>query len=109
VSRQVISEAERAQLFTLAGLALPPPGPADARVDPLLERLVLALSPWPAYAMNPWRDLVAYNDTYAESPGGLDQRPSGERNILWTTFAASANGTDPAPRLARRAVSRILL
>ncbi|WP_330292068.1 helix-turn-helix transcriptional regulator [Streptomyces sp. NBC_00576] len=98
VSRQVIeslatalrlTQPERAHLFTLAGLALPPSGPHPRKIDPLLERLVQELHPRPAYVMTPWWDLLAYNDGYAELLGGLDQRPEGERNILWLIFIES--------------------
>jgi transcriptional regulator with XRE-family HTH domain len=98
VSRQVVeslaralrlSEPERAHLFTLASLVLPPARWESAKVDPLLERLVQELRPKPAYVVNPWWDLLAYNDAYAELLGGLDQRPVTERNILWITFAES--------------------
>jgi transcriptional regulator with XRE-family HTH domain len=98
ISRQVIealarglelSQPERTHLFTLAGLALPPRAPGPRLVDPLLSRLVEELYPRPAYVMNPWWDLLAYNDGYAEVLGGLDQRPEAERNILWLTFAES--------------------
>jgi transcriptional regulator with XRE-family HTH domain len=98
VSRQVIeslagalrlSEPERAHLLTLAGLALPPSGPHPRTVNPLLSRLVQELSPRPSYVMTPWWDLLAYNEQYAELLGGLDQRPEGERNILWLTFTES--------------------
>ncbi|MFK0159568.1 helix-turn-helix transcriptional regulator [Streptomyces sp. NPDC090499] len=95
VSRQVIeslaralrlSGPQRAHLFTLAALVPPPTGPGPVKVDPLLARLVRELSPKPAYVMNPWWDLLAYNEAYAELLGGLDQRPADERNILWITF-----------------------
>ncbi|MEV7284720.1 helix-turn-helix transcriptional regulator [Streptomyces sp. NPDC093252] len=104
VSRQVIESlaralrlapAERAHLLTLAGLALPPVAPPSRTVDPLLRRLVRELHPRPAYVMNPWWDLLAYNEAYAEllgglgGLGGLDQRPEGERNVLWITFVES--------------------
>ncbi|MET8828634.1 helix-turn-helix transcriptional regulator [Streptomyces sp. NPDC004610] len=100
VSRQVIESlaralrlapAERAHLFTLAGLALPPAAPPSrtVEVDPLLCRLVRELHPRPAYVMNPWWDLLTYNEGYAELLGGLDQRPEGERNVLWLTFVES--------------------
>ncbi|MFF4595918.1 helix-turn-helix transcriptional regulator [Amycolatopsis sp. NPDC001370] len=81
-----LSPSERAHLFTLAGLALPPAPPKPRCVDPLLSRLVRELHPKPAYVVNPWWDLLAYNDAYAELLGGLDQRAERERNILWLTF-----------------------
>ncbi|MER7186789.1 hypothetical protein ABT404_46275 [Streptomyces hyaluromycini] len=64
-------------------------GAGPAKVDPLLERLVRELFPKPAYVMNPWWDLLAYNDAYAELLGGLDRRAADERNILRITFAES--------------------
>ncbi|MFJ6570588.1 helix-turn-helix transcriptional regulator [Streptomyces sp. NPDC091292] len=98
VSRQVIeslanalqlSPPERTHLFTLAGLALPPPAPRPRKVDPVLSRLVQELQPRPAYVMNSWWDLLVYNHSYAELLGGMNRRPEGERNILWITFIES--------------------
>lgn len=78
-----LSPAERAHVFTLAGLA---PPPVVREPDPVLERLVQELHPNPAYVAGPWWDLVFYNDAYASLFGGLRQRPPAERNILWLTF-----------------------
>lgn len=98
VSRQVIeclaralrlSTPERSHLLTLAGLALPPASALPRPVDPLLARLVRELSPKPAYVMNPWWDLLEYNDAYADLLGGLDRLPEHERNILRITFTES--------------------
>lgn len=95
VSRQVIDSlartlrmdpSERAHLFTLAGMAVPAEEPVREIVDETLRRLVDALQPNPAYVVNPWWDLLAYNDAYAGLVGGLDHRPSSERNILWLNF-----------------------
>jgi transcriptional regulator with XRE-family HTH domain len=100
VSREVIESLarvlrmtppERAHLFTVAGLALPAQtvGPPD--VDDTLRRLVQTLDPNPAFVINPWWDLLAYNQNYSTLHGGLDGRPPAERNVLWLFFA-----TDPA-------------
>lgn len=95
VSRQVIeslarelrlSPPEREHLFTLAGLAVPAEPPGPVRVDATLRRLVDALSPNPAYIVNPWWDILACNDAYAALIGGLDHRPPAERNTLWISF-----------------------
>jgi transcriptional regulator with XRE-family HTH domain len=96
VSRQVIDSlarvlamtpAERAHLFTIAGLAQPPRQDAVMpHADDALRRLVTALAPNPAYVINPWWDLMAYNCAYAALAGGLEDRPSSERNVLWLTF-----------------------
>ena len=100
VSRQVIESlarvlrmapAEREHLFTVAGLALPAQTADPPQVDDTLRRLVEALDPNPAFVVNPWWDLLAYNDAYSFLHGGLDGRPAAERNVLWLFFAA-----DPA-------------
>jgi transcriptional regulator with XRE-family HTH domain len=81
-----LGAAERAHLFTLAGLALPPADPAPPVVEPTLARLVDALHPHPAYVASAWWDVLACNDAYAGLIGGLAHRPPAERNVLWITF-----------------------
>ncbi len=81
-----LTAAERAHLFTLAGLALPPADPAPPVVEPTLTRLVDALHPHPAYVASAWWDVLACNDAYAGMIGGLAHRPPAERNVLWITF-----------------------
>jgi transcriptional regulator with XRE-family HTH domain len=92
VSRQVIDSLarelrmtppERAHLFTLAGLALPAGSAARPKAADILRRLVDTLHPNPAYVINPWWDLLAYNEAYAGLLGGLDDVPPAERNVLW--------------------------
>jgi transcriptional regulator with XRE-family HTH domain len=96
VSRQVIeslarelrlTSAERSHLFTLAGLAIPTDTPAPPRVDDTLRRLVETLDPNPAYVINAWWDILAYNAAYSALLGGLDQRSPAECNLLWLNFA----------------------
>jgi len=103
VSRQVIESlarvlrmapAEREHLFTVAGLALPAQASGPPEVDDGLRRLVQTLDPSPAFVVNPWWDLLAYNQAYSVLHGGLDARPPAERNVLWLFFA-----TDPARSL----------
>lgn len=95
VSRQVIDSlartlrmdpSERAHLFTLAGMTVPPERPVREAVDETLRRLVDTLQPNPAYVVDPWWDLLAYNNAYAGLVGGLDHRPPPECNILWLNF-----------------------
>jgi len=103
VSRQVIESlarvlrmapAEREHLFTVAGLALPAQASGPPVVDDTLRRLVEALDPNPAFVVNPWWDLLTYNQAYSVLHGGLDARPPAERNVLWLFFAI-----DPARSL----------
>src|SRR5580692_8590984 len=100
VSREVIESLarvlrmtppEREHLFTVAGQALPAQTVGPPEVDDTLRRLVQALDPSPAFVTNPWWDLLAYNQAYSTLHGGLDARPSAERNVLWLFFTA-----DPA-------------
>src|SRR5882757_6776867 len=98
VSRQVLASlaralrltpAERAHLFTLAGLRVPSEGSGRSDVDDTLRRLVDALDPSPAYVVNPWWDLLAYNRTYASLLGLPHQpryQPSPGPNTLWLMF-----------------------
>ncbi len=82
-----LTAAERAYLFALAGLQVPAEaGPRD-EVDDVLRRLLTTLDPNPAYVVNPWWDMLAYNRAYAALLGGLDHRPAGERNLLWLVSA----------------------
>jgi transcriptional regulator with XRE-family HTH domain len=95
VSRQVIDSlarvlrlppGDRAHLFTLAGLALPPGEPGPVELDVTLRRLVHELNPRPACVISLWWDLLGWNQAYAALIGGLDHRPPAERNSLWLTF-----------------------
>lgn len=101
VSRQVfdrlaqalrMSPAERGILFALAGLQAPAETGFPREVDGLLLRLLDTLDPNPAYILNPWWDILAYNRGFDALLGGLDHRPPAERNLLWLVAA------DPAVR-----------
>lgn len=81
-----MSKAERAHLFALAGLQRPASFALRDAADGLLRKLVDALDPNPAYVINPWWDLLAYNRAYATLLGGLDHRPADERNAIWLMF-----------------------
>ncbi len=103
VSREVIESLarvlrmtppEREHLFTVAGLALPARSVGPPEVDDTLRRLVQTLDPNPAFVVNPWWDLLTYNEAYSFLHGGLDARPPAERNVLWLFFA-----DDPARSL----------
>ncbi|WGL51416.1 helix-turn-helix transcriptional regulator [Nocardioides sp. BP30] len=95
VSRQVIESLaralqlgslERAHLFTLAGLALPVDAPAPPEVDDTMLRLLHSLAPNPAYIVNPWWDILAYNSAYEALIGRLDGLSPHELNTIWLMF-----------------------
>jgi hypothetical protein len=54
--------------------------------DDTLRRLVDTQYPSPAFITNPWWDLLAYNDSYDALVGGLEARPTAQRNNLWLIF-----------------------
>jgi transcriptional regulator with XRE-family HTH domain len=92
-----LDTAERAHLFTLAGLvagAEPPPPP---RVTPALRTLLVALEPHPAYVLDRAWNIVAWNaaelalfpDLARSSPDGLAVPDGAAPNLLELTF------TDP--------------
>jgi transcriptional regulator with XRE-family HTH domain len=85
-----LTPAERAHLFTLAGLALPPAMRTQPVAEPMLARLADALNPHPAYVATPWWDVLACNDAYANLIGGIEARP----NVLWMMFTEPGHVVD---------------
>jgi hypothetical protein len=84
-----MTSPEREHLFTVAGLALPAQTAGPPDVDDTLRRLVETIGPNPALVVNPWSDLLAYNQAYSALHGGLDGLPPAERNVLWLFFTAT--------------------
>ncbi|SEG96928.1 Helix-turn-helix domain-containing protein [Nonomuraea solani] len=83
--------AERRHLATLAGARRDDPAP-DARVSPLLRRLLDDLTRFPAFATNHRLDVVAWNTLGAELIGGLADPARRDRNNARFLFL------DPAAR-----------
>ncbi|MEW2503745.1 helix-turn-helix domain-containing protein [Amycolatopsis sp. NPDC047767] len=96
-----LSPSERAHLFTLAGLALPPAPPKPRCVDPLLSRLVRELHPKPAYVVNPLRVALA---RHPDDPRGREllrglEEASEMFRELWAE--QSVSGFSPARKELR--------
>ncbi|MEV6962129.1 helix-turn-helix transcriptional regulator [Streptomyces sp. NPDC051207] len=85
-----LDEAERAHLDTLAG-ARRAPAP-EARVGPVLRRILDAMSGLPVFATNHRLDVVAWNGLGAELMGGLGDPGRRDRNNARFLFL------DPASR-----------
>lgn len=83
-----LSPAERAHLFTLAGLILPPLPLERLKVDAVTRQLLDTLSPNPACVINLWWDVLEHNAAHAGLVERLDRRPPEERNNLWLLFMA---------------------
>lgn len=83
-----LTDAERVHLFLLA-LGRPPEERAVLlETDPaMLERLLHAVGPVPAYAMGPLWELVAWNRA-AAAVFALDSLAPADRNMLWYIFTS---------------------
>jgi len=103
-----LSAAERAHLFDLAGVAVPPPAdpyPTEAPAE--LVTWVAALDPIPAFLTNPRTDMLAYNRAAeavitVPAPG-----PDGTRNLLRGLFTESAPGGAVSPSREQTARSTL--
>ncbi|MFD2078869.1 helix-turn-helix transcriptional regulator [Actinopolymorpha cephalotaxi] len=77
---------ESRHLFALSGAAPPerpsPPGP----VDPVVQRVLDALDPYPAHVVTPRYDLVAGNRADRLLMGDWRALPQHRRNVLWLLF-----------------------
>ncbi|GLY83875.1 helix-turn-helix transcriptional regulator [Actinoallomurus iriomotensis] len=80
-----LSPAERDYVRTLAGQV---PAPANERADvhPAMRAFVDSLDPHPAYIANETWDVIAYNRAQAALIADYDERPPGERNVIWLMF-----------------------
>ncbi|MFE7015513.1 helix-turn-helix domain-containing protein [Streptomyces sp. NPDC057651] len=86
-----LDTAERGHLATLAGARR---GPApEARVSPMLRRLLASMAGFPAFATNHRLDVVAWNALGAELIGGLAEPARRDRNNARYLFL------DPASRV----------
>ncbi|MGW6399127.1 helix-turn-helix transcriptional regulator [Streptomyces sp. NPDC055134] len=86
-----LDTAERGHLATLAGARQ---GPApEARVSPMLRRLLDSMVGFPAFATNHRLDVVAWNTLGAELIGGLGEPARRDRNNARYLFL------DPASRV----------
>lgn len=86
-----LDAAEREHLANLAGSRR---GPApEARVSPVLRRILDSLSGFPAFATNHRLDVVAWNGLGAELIGGLDGPARRDRNNARFLFLDPASRT----------------
>jgi transcriptional regulator with XRE-family HTH domain len=81
-----ISGTERAHLYTLAGLQVATSRIRSTPVDPTLTELVNVLAPHPASVINPWWDLLVFNDAYSDLLGGIKDIPRAQQNLLRLSF-----------------------
>ncbi|MET9020551.1 helix-turn-helix transcriptional regulator [Actinopolymorpha sp. NPDC004070] len=77
---------ETRHLFALSG-ATPPERPSPpSPVDPVIQRVLDALDPYPAHVVTPRYDLVAGNRADRLLMGDWRALPQHRRNVLWLLF-----------------------
>lgn len=95
VSRQVLDSLartlrltphERRHLFGLAGESLPAAELRRGPTSPVLQQLVDALDPNPAYLLDAAWHLLAWNRAEAGLIGDPAERDESERNLIWLVF-----------------------
>jgi transcriptional regulator with XRE-family HTH domain len=86
-----LSSAEHAYLLSLAGYAAPQPAddPVSQTAPAHLQRLLDALTGYPAYAIAPDWAITAWNTAYAALYPNVATVVAADRNLLWLLF------TDP--------------
>jgi hypothetical protein len=98
---------ERAHLFDLAGVALPPSAePFPQQAPDELREIVLALAPNPAYLLGPRTDVLVWNGAATLLLGEPAQAPDGVPNLLWWLFSERGMHGPPWDDTARRTLAR---
>jgi transcriptional regulator with XRE-family HTH domain len=109
-----LTDAERDQLFHLAGSAPPRPGTIDSVVRAATLRLMDRLTDLPALVLDAKGDLLAWNPLATALLGDFSAWPPRARNILWQRFlgdggrvstAGSAGPPGEADRTALQGVA----
>jgi transcription regulator MmyB-like protein len=99
--------AERAHLFHLARVELPPPAGDYPRAAPAeLAELVAALEPNPAYLAGPRTDVLAMNGAAASVLGEPSRAPDGKQNLLWWMLTSDAGRGEQWQATARNTLAR---
>jgi transcriptional regulator with XRE-family HTH domain len=99
---------ERIHLYTLAGHPEPPVNRDSKAIPSAVLVMLRHLEPIPAAVINARFDLLAYNRTYEQMVGGLEQLPFEDRNQLLLVFtsprwrAGTVDWEDAAARLVGR-------
>jgi transcriptional regulator with XRE-family HTH domain len=86
-----LSEAEHVYLLSLAGYSAPQPAddPIHQTMPGHVQRLLDALTDYPAYAITPDWAITAWNSAYAALYPNVATVAAADRNLLWLLF------TDP--------------
>lgn len=96
-----LSEAERAHLFRLAGLAVPGPDTMPTHLTPSVQRLLDRLVDTPVAVSDPSWTLLVANAAYAALMGDPSGLRGNERNAVWRNFVGPRNRTRHTPESLR--------
>ncbi|GAB3811484.1 helix-turn-helix transcriptional regulator [Micromonospora zhanjiangensis] len=81
---------ERRHLLALTGTADAPTDAPAIQVDPVRQRILDALDPYPAQIVSPRCDLLAANRSARALLGDWRELPPHRRNVLWLLFTEPA-------------------
>jgi transcriptional regulator with XRE-family HTH domain len=104
-----LSEAERAHLFGLAGLAPPGPETVPAYITPSVQRLLDRLTGTPVAVFDASWTLLLSNPPYAALMGDPSRLGADQRNGAWRTFLAAPGTRVRYTPESRRALEAALV
>jgi transcriptional regulator with XRE-family HTH domain len=84
-----LDRQERNHLYTLAGLQLGPARGECSALPASIQKMLDAVSPYPALVLNARYDVLAFNDAYCRVVLDLREVPIEERNMLWLSFVSN--------------------
>jgi transcriptional regulator with XRE-family HTH domain len=93
-----LSDAERDQLFHLAGSAPPRPGTIDGVVRAATQRLMDRITDLPALVLDAKGDVLAWNALATALLGDFSAWPPRTRNVLWQRFLGDGGRVSNAAR-----------
>ncbi len=101
------SSAERAHLFDLAGVPVPPAaGPYPEIAPEPLAAWVAASEPLPCFLLNPRADVLAANPSATRLFRLPEPDAEGRRNLLWSLFTEPGLGGESREQTARNTLAR---
>lgn len=85
-----LGDAEREQLFRLAGLAAPGPGTVPSRITPSVQRLLDRLANTPVAVFDAAWNLLVANTPYDAVMGETSSSRGLERNVVWRNLSGAS-------------------
>jgi transcriptional regulator with XRE-family HTH domain len=92
-----LTDAERAHLFELAGVAPPPPGRIRSVVRPGVQQMMDRFTDLPVVLLDAKCDVLAWNPLAAALLGDMSAVPAGQRNLVWQAFLGDGGRVDVSP------------